>query len=229
MLWSVLQLAIAFLAIIYTSFLFWRKLKEDYKDEEIFSLSLLVLGVGGFLGRLVFILASGGILVSFFDFKNHPGFSLPVAYLTGFLLVRIWSKRRQWDFWSLADNFAAPFLVLVLVFAAFQFIKELFANTVSVKPLGLFIISLVVILLNQWIGKKYRSFLWYRSGKIGFIGCFSSLAFFSLFLILEIFTATTLYLDTVASLAILLLSSVCLYHRAGRNFKEDIKNFKIKK
>jgi len=174
------------LAIILASFVFWRNLKEDYSDEEIFSVSILIF-IFSFLGERVF--------------------SLQGAFLGAIFPLAFFSRIKKWDFWLAADALVFP---LLIAGAAFNF----------QEPLKIFLLAIVGF-LGWWAKENYRSFSWYKSGKVGFLICFSTLSFFSLFLILEIFIYKVLYLRIFIDLGIIGGAIFFLYLRSGRDIYQD--------
>jgi hypothetical protein len=178
------------LALFLASFVFWRKLKEDYPNEEIFSLSILIL-IFAFLGGRIF--------------------SLQGAFLGTILALILFSKIKKWDLWLAADALVFPMLIVGFVFFLPDWPKLL--------------LFFIVGFLTQKIGKTYRSFAWYKSGKVGFLACFSIIAFFGPFLLLEIFFYKALYWKLLVDFGIIIVAVFLLYRRSERNFREDWQNF----
>jgi len=188
------------LALILASFIFWKKLKEDYPNEEIFFLTILMLVSGNIGGR--FFQAQG-------------------AFLGGILPLILFSKIKKWNPWQAADAVIYPFLLIFLILNFSKIIYVFSWLTLLMMTLGL-----GVLVSSLRIEKTYRSFLWYKSGKVGFLACFAILAFFGPFLLLEFFLKKELYWLLFTDFGILIITAIFLYYRSERKFAEDWQFFK---
>jgi len=178
------------LALILASFVFWRNLKEDYSNEEIFSLSILIL---------------------IFAFSGGRFFSFLGAFLGAILALVLFSKPKKWNSWLVADALVFPMLIVGFVF--------------FLPDLPRLLLIFMVGFLTFKIKKTYRSFAWYKSGKVGFLACFSAIAFFGLFLLLEIIFYKALYWKLLVDFGIITVAALLLYQRSERNFREDWQSF----
>lgn len=178
------------IGILFAFFIFWRNLKQDYKNEGIFSLTILT-SIFTFLGVKIFYFQGGviGQLVSIFLFSRY----------------------NKWNFWLIADSLVFPDIVIVLVFT---------------KDLFYFGLTLIVAILNLRMKKIYRSLSWYKSGKVGFLFCFSLIAFFGPFLILEILKHKDLYFK-LTDLGLFFGGVILLYLRAERNLIQDFQSWAL--
>jgi len=192
---SIIVVFIRLLALIFSAFIFWRKLKEDYRGEEIFPLNILLV-VAGFFGARVF--------------------SLQGAFLAIILSLIFFSRQKKWNSWQAADSVVSPLLLMILVFYLTDFSTIFLWRNFSVA-----ILALMMLFLTKIMEKKYRSISWYKSGKVGFLACFSIMAFFGLFLVLELFYQEALYLTTIVDLGIVIIAFVLLYRRSERDWLKD--------
>lgn len=148
--WEVTWMGVA-LGIGWIGFVFavWRKMREDYDEEDILTF-LIWLTVAAWVGsRLVWTKWGGLSLV------GMTGLSLG--------LLGWWCWWKKWDWWEWLDTVGVASLGLGAVGAA---------------SYGPETIKLAVILAVGWgVGKGlvwgYRRFAWYKSGKVGMAGVVS--------------------------------------------------------
>lgn len=149
-------------------FLFWLRLKEDYPSFSIFS--------------ILFFILFGIIGARFISFFLFPTFWFWLSFLgasLGFLFSYFKFNLRFFE--SLEAFFISFFPWIFSIF--------LFENT-QLLDFRLFLYLLFFIflaLLFFYFEKKYKSFSWYRSGRIGFSGISVALLFFISRLILAFF------------------------------------------
>ncbi len=134
------------------SFSLWRKLREEYHNEEILTFTLIItlavvtgLGLSGVIetGKL------GGV--------SGWGMVLGLLYA-----VRKWSEGRNWDVWEIADLLGIYGMRAWVIISAVRFV------------LGWGMWELVFA-LGGWatvelVSRGYRKFFWYPSGKAGLAG-----------------------------------------------------------
>lgn len=133
--------------------------------------------------------------------------------------LTIFSRLNRLNWWQVADALVFPLFSVFLIFS----LIDLFRGTFW-PSLALVILSLMIIVGGIKIEKKYRSFSWYKSGKIGFLACSSFAAFFGLFLLLEIIMKKTLYWQMLIELGIVFGALILLYIRSERDFQQDKKS-----
>jgi len=203
---------------VLASFLFWRALKDDFPEEEILTLTLW-LALGGLLAsRLVYLIFHYQFLwqnpVALIFWSKYPGFSLLGGFLGIGGVLGIWGKKREWDIWLTLDKLADPLLLMVILSSVGAWLgnKEIYS-------LGLVVLGILGILGKRFYLGKYRSFAFYPSGKVGFIGLASTILFFSLILPLDFYKKSVLSLEAVGDLVIILVSLGLLYKRSGRKIR----------
>jgi hypothetical protein len=132
-------------------FLFWKKLKEDYDSESIFTYALFIAaGIG------IFSFLSAKLLSHWWFWANCLGVVL------GFLLGRLKFKFRFFE--SLEAT-----IIGLLPWLSFVFLQDAMSNT-SLPTLIAFIVLMLVIVLYVFLDTHYKKFAWYKSGKVGFSG-----------------------------------------------------------
>jgi len=141
--WFVLPL----LSLVYL-FVFWRKLKEDYYQESLFSLGLTQYGL---LAGLYFISTR----------INNPAnfFYLEIVFvLLGYFMISFWFKRGSANKLEIVEGTLLAFWLMDVLWGSYQ---RLFWEA------GLSVFSLVVFWLET---KNYKKFNWYKSGRVGIAG-----------------------------------------------------------
>ena len=156
------------LGVIAFLYLLWRSLRENYDDQKVISFSWVALL--GFLvfGRLSYGLINWGIwnddLVDWVLVGSKPGMSYIGGYLGLILVSWLFARKEQWKFLSFMEDLARPFLVMT----SFFMLDEIFRTKFNWELILFLLLIVLIFPLFVWISKKYRSFVWYRSGKKGF-------------------------------------------------------------
>lgn len=205
-------------------FLFWRNLKDEYKEEEIFNLIILAILLSIFTSRLFYVIenfARFNFSLNQWIFLNHGhNFSFSGAFLGVALTIYWQTKKNKKNPWEALD-------AMILPFFCFSFLSSfgLFLSSFNYVNLFYVLISFLLIIIFPEIKKRYRSLSWYKSGKTGFLfTVFSGGAFLLCFLFalaLAFFKKSGIYLEHWIWLMFFLISLGLLYYRSERNFKDD--------
>lgn len=147
------------LGIFLFFYLIWRNLKEDYHYEKVFNL--------GFIGLSAFLLAN---FVSHFISGPFWFWILILFLLLGFLIV---VKKQRMKFF---ETIEAYFVGLMPWIGLFYLADSV--NKLSLASFVAFWITFILIFIYFYVRTHYRSFSWYKSGKVGFAGLFTLLMFF---------------------------------------------------
>lgn len=172
---------IRFFAILLFAYLTWRDLRDNYEENSVVSYCWMALLLFFISGRITYGLVNYGIWndnwSSWFSIWQKPGISYVGAF-GGLLLANfIFSKIKNWKFVPFCEDNLKNALLLLF----FLLLDELVRSNFDLK-VGSYLIFLVLTLIYMNIAKiKYRSLVWYKSGKKGF--AFLSTLFLS-FLIL---------------------------------------------
>ncbi|MCL4387276.1 hypothetical protein M1307_02685, partial [Patescibacteria group bacterium] len=154
-------------------FLFWRRLKEDYPSSHIFSFAFLVLifmTAGFILGNLLRSLIP---VSAIFNASGLWFWFTFVFCLLGFGIGIYKFKLRRYE------TFEATALGFLFWFFAICFFTSL--PTPDLKLFFFSFLTLFLIAFFFFLDTRYKTFVWYKSGKIGFSG----LAIFALFFLLR--------------------------------------------
>lgn len=137
-----------------------------------------------------------------------------VGLWAGIWALRVWCKARGWDFWEWADQMGRTWLAasvaLNLGFGPARL------SVAAAMALGVMVVS--------WMGAHYRSFKWYPSGKLGFVGLVSLIWWSLSEIVIAMVSADGIYWGGLTAeqwIAAWTLSAaiIHLYLRSGRKFK----------
>lgn len=156
------------LGIFILFYFLWHKLKEDYQYEKIFNLAFLIL-FGFLIGHLV----SRYFLPDYWFWINLSGILLGFA---------IGIKRQKMKFFESFEGLAIGSLSWVSLI----FLSDSINNS-SLYSFLAFWMTLICIFLFFFVASHYRTFSWYKSGRVGFAGVLTALVFFIFRLIASIF------------------------------------------
>lgn len=156
------------LGILIFLFLFWKRLKEDYDSERIFSTAFISL-TGGYLGYLI-------------SSRFFPAFTFFFFFISLMIGLFVAVKKYKLRFFESFESL----IFALLPYYSFLFLKDsIGANNISSLFGFLVVIGLVGLFLV--LDSKYKTFSWYKSGKVGFAGLALTGIFFLLRAITSIF------------------------------------------
>lgn len=155
-----------FFGFLASSFWFFKNTKEEFIDEEQAISFIFWIFLSWLLGsRVIFFLTNFNSFPFFWTLFlpwQYPGLSFAGGLLGMILAAIIWAKKNKFNLWRISDPALFPFLL----FQEFFFLGQ-FLTTKENFYFFAFLIFLIGFPLGFWIKKKYRSFSWYPSGKIG--------------------------------------------------------------
>lgn len=155
----ILLIAVNLVGLILFLFTFYRRMKEDYASDIIFTTSfyiLLGLGVGYIVSRF--------FLSTWWFWLEFLGISLGLAVGT----VRY--KLRFFETFESSFSSLTPWLSLV-------FLGDSVSNS-SLTSFLAFVATLGILTLFYYLESSYKNFVWYTSGKSGFSGMMTFATFF---------------------------------------------------
>lgn len=156
------------LGILLYAYLTWRNLRENYEEDKVVTFSWAALL--GFLvgGRITYGLVNFGIWndnwTSWFAVFSKPGMDYIGGVLTLILVSFIFAKLNNWKGIPFCEDGLANTLLLLIFLMADEFLRSKFDLKTGVYLLFLILMAFFVGLAK----KKYRSLVWYKSGKKGF-------------------------------------------------------------
>lgn len=145
------NVATAFFGVLIFLYIFWKRLKEDYAANIIFSVSFYIL-----LGITVGWLIAVRLLPDWFFWISATGAALGLGL--GMLRYRV-------KFYESTEALG----VGVLPWLSFLYLRNSVERSSLVSFLT-FLVVLVLIYLFYYLDTHYREFTWYASGKVGFAG-----------------------------------------------------------
>lgn len=146
------MIATTIVGILLFSFIYWQKLKDDYSAEKIFNSQLLIL----------ISLLFSFFLIKIFNISNY-WFWLSFVFL---LLVQIIiTLRLKFKFYESMD---ALIISILPLFSLVYLIDSI--NNSSLISFLVFWFGLLCIFIYLVLNNYYKSFTWYKSGKVGFAG-----------------------------------------------------------
>lgn len=140
-------------------FLFWKSLKDDYQYERIFNLASLSL-----LGMMIGILTSHFTKSSYWFWIDLIGISLGFAF--GLFKLRL----------KFYESFEG--LVIGLLSWISLIYLSISIDNLSLSAFILFWISAVCVAMFYFLKSYYRTFSWYKSGRVGFAGVLTTAIYF---------------------------------------------------
>lgn len=204
---TLLAAALFIIGLFFFSFVFWKKLREDYPNEHIFTFTLLA-----FLG---------GILGWWLSSQLLPGFVFWSTLVTGSAFA-LWAlKRFEFRFFEVADSISpAWFWLSFFTFLGLGLPKDVLLLLES-------LVSLFSAFIYKIILSRYRTFSWYPSGKVGFAGAIALAFYFLLRASVAIFAFFVLsfslnLFDLGANILLALILGLVVYLRSGKEGAERI-------
>jgi len=162
-------------AILVFAYLTWRNLKDNYQEETLVTYSWLALIIFFIVARVGYGLINFGVWndswINWFTVWNKPGMDYTSGFL-GLMLFSFWfSKLNNLKVWPFAEDVIVNVLIFLSVLMADEVIKSKFNLKVGILLLFLILMAFFA----KFIKGKYRSLVWYKSGKKGF-GFFTTCA-----------------------------------------------------
>jgi hypothetical protein len=132
-------------------FIFWKKLRDDYSSQIIFSTGIYIL-----LGILLGSALAARIFPIWFFWGGFFGACLGLGF--GILRFKV----------KFYETLEAS-VVALLPAVSLIFIQDSVTNSSLVSFIA-FVVCLFLIFIYLFLEMRYRDFAWYGSGKIGFAG-----------------------------------------------------------
>lgn len=157
------------IGIVLFMYLTWRNLRESYAEDDLITygwLSILALLIGS---RIAFGVLHWGVWndrwLNWLLFWEKPGSSLVFGYLVMILVSWWWAGTRGWRVWSFLEDITFNLLLMLGLIIA----NDNLASWMDVKKWLIVVVLIVGGLIGWLLSGRYRSFVWYRSGKKGFV------------------------------------------------------------
>lgn len=155
------QIIVGILGCVIYLYLMWRGLKDSYKEEDIVAfgwVSILSYLIGS---RLAYGFINWGMWaenpVKWLEFWKMGESNVAGGYLLWTFIAWLVTTDRGWKFFAFAEDSLWLLLWLNGVFF-----------TISGKW-QIVLLLIITALISWWFRGKYRSFVWYKSGRKGFL------------------------------------------------------------
>jgi hypothetical protein len=142
-------------------FFFWKRLKEDYGNEQIFSFSFIIAGFIIF-GFVMGILFYGKLTTSIIS--SH-GFWFWGSFLFGVIGFGIAHIKFRLRFFETLEAAGLGFLFFSLFFSLVNSVVNK-----DIKLLAFSIFQAILIYFFFFLDSRYKRFTWFKSGRVGFAG-----------------------------------------------------------
>lgn len=143
--------AVGIFGVIIFLFIFWKRLKEDYASEIIFQSAFYIL-IGAMVGYLL-------------SFRFAPNWFFWIGLGGGMSGLGIAILKLRIKFYESLE----AFIIAALPFLALIFLMDSVAKS-SLSSFLAFLAILILVFLSYWTDTHYKTFTWYKSGKVGFAG-----------------------------------------------------------
>lgn len=174
------------LAFLVSSFIFWKRGREEHYKEELLFDGFLLSGLAGVLAaRIGYIALNAGdfglSLLRWLDVFSYPGFSGSIGLAVMGMYLYRFAQRNKWDGFEILDFWAPAIALGLAVLHIGMFFDAggyglptdlpwgvIFPGTFESRhPVQLYFALFYVLLFAylQWVEFHYRTFEWYRSGK----------------------------------------------------------------
>jgi len=209
----------AAISLVLYLFLVWIALNKDHDHEDIVRLSLgtvLAFFIGGRLVNIFLNIDDYG-----FDIKNWLNFQGlgRINFLGGLASMAVYMSVVYRGFrlsvWYFLEKLVFPVSVISLLVNL-----SLFFTTAQTVFLGRGVIFIIILISSLFLS-RYRSFVWYSSGKAGFLFFAVVAEYFFLAIILDFILSAFSYWQLVLNVVVLLASLMGVYFLSGKKIKKS--------
>jgi len=143
-------------------FLFWRELKEDYDNNQIFSFGLLV-SISVIVGFLVGLILKTKVQGS--NIFSSTGLWFWTSFIAGVIGWTIAYFKFKLKFFETLEASAVGFIFFIFVTNLINSLQP-----VNIKAILFALFSGLLVLIFYMLDSRYKRFSWYKSGRVGFSG-----------------------------------------------------------
>ncbi len=152
-------IAVNVFGYLISTFLLWKRLKEDYSSQQIFNTAFYIL-----IGLLVFYFAGSKLIYPYWFWFSLVGMILGLSLG----IYRFHLKAYE----TIEANISG-----LLIWLALIFLTDSVMNS-SLFSFGGFATVTAITGIYYFLDSHYHNFTWYKSGKIGFSGLATAGIFF---------------------------------------------------
>jgi len=143
----------------------WKGLHEDCGSQNTIGFSWMLILVMILVGRMFGGgWKSGGPWWQILAVWNYMKIQYLAGLIAGVITTLLIANQKKWKTWLILEDLTPGFLLFLGVMYIGDILKEM--SLYNLVKLGIIVF---VYWWARWLLGKYRSFVWYRSGKKGFI------------------------------------------------------------
>ncbi len=200
----ILKTIFSLLAALSFLFFFWRKLREDYTQNQVFN-----VGFYSLLGIFVFSIFSNYYFPVYMFWLSFLGAIVGLVVGINRFHFRLFESLEAWISGNISVLFFFYIYESVIKFDLFNAYAALF--------------SAFLIFLFLFLDKHYKKFNWYKSGRVGFSGLIIMGIFFLTRSLIAIVIPNMLFfvgkIDAIISGVLAFISFLTLFNLAKREVK----------
>lgn len=159
-----MYLLVLLIAVVVFVYMAWKELHDDLGSQKVIGFVWLLVLVLILSGRAFGGGWSASSPWSILMIWKPMAMNYLVALIVGIIVCALVARKENWKLWSVLEDITTGFLV-------FQMILYI-ADILGGFSYDLLIRTGIVLLAAIWsvkLKKKYRSIVWYKSGKKGFV------------------------------------------------------------
>ncbi len=145
------SLLFGIIGFILFQFIFWKRLKEDYSSELIFSVSFLS-SIVWFSSKYLFT-------------RLLPNYWFWLSFTVALLVFVLVVQKLKMRFYETLEAFIISVLSYLIVF----FLHDAVVNE-SIFSFAHSVFIFAICFLFIFLDTRYKNFSWYKSGRVGFSG-----------------------------------------------------------
>jgi len=239
----------ALMGFFFGSFVIWKRARETHFSEEDIFDGILLVTLAGLVGaRIVYILLHfshfGFWPFGWLSLLRIPGLTFVGGLVMGLSMLNYLSRRRHWDFYEISDIFVTGFSLV----QAIGWLGAFFSGTGVGREskLGfvfpgyetphfpaqlIWMVGCALLFILLWrVEQRYRTYEWYRAGKVSAANGFLTFSYFIVLGILQLgislSVGTRVYwwgfpADLFLGVCMLGTGVAGLYRRSGRSLTDD--------
>ena len=146
-----IKIPLIIIAVLSFLYIFWKRLREDYVASQIFTVAFYIL----------FGLVIGGVGAHYY----LPKFTFWISFMGAVIGLWIGVTRYRLRIFETIEAAVAGALLILASVHIIELLEEL--NMISGIWEG---VVIALIILYYLLGKHYKKFTWYASGRVGFAG-----------------------------------------------------------
>ena len=170
----ILKVIFTAIASLFFLFFFWRKLREDYTNNQIFNTGFYIL-----FGIFLFSVLADNFAPLWTFWLSLSGSLFGLFIGISRFRLRIFEAVEAW---------VLGLLGITMSFYVYNWVKSF--SLVDFAPV---VVLFLFIFLYFFMDSKYKQFTWYRSGRIGFTGLVTLGSFFLLRSLVALFYPNMLF------------------------------------